>query len=154
MTASYVETYRTFSNNTSIPWVDANNNLQIDNAIKSYIKQAKNFLEKGYTLPAGIWDDEKNAQMFADGKTMCFFGPAWYYKFCMGNAMDKEKGCYGDWAIVEGPQAYFWGGTWLLAAEGTDNEQLLADIFRAFTENEDICAALIQYEGQFTNNSR
>lgn len=154
MTASYVETYRTFSNNTSIAWVDANNNLQIDNAIKTYIKQAKNFLEKGYTLPAGVWDDEKNVQMFKDGKTMCFFGPAWYYKFCMGNAMDKERGCYGDWAIVEGPQAYFWGGTWLLAAEGTDNEQLLADIFRAFTENEDICAALIKYEGQFTNNSK
>ena len=59
--------------------------------------------------------------MFADGKTMCFFGPAWYFNFCMGNAQDPEKGCSGDWAICEGPAAHFWGGTWLMAPAGTDN---------------------------------
>lgn len=153
MTASYAETYRTFSNNTSSAWVDADNNLVFDQAIKDYIAQAKTYMDNGYTLPAGVWDDEKNQQMFADGKTMCFFGPAWYYNFCMGNAQDPEKGCMGDWAICQGPQAYFWGGTWLLAAEGSDNPAMLADIFNAFTANEDICSKLIKNEGQFTNNA-
>ena len=153
MTASYAETYRTWSNNTTSPWVDADNNLQFDQAIKDYLVQAKNFVEKGYTLTAGIWDEEKNAQMFADGKTMCFFGPAWYYNFCMGNAMDPEKGCSGDWAICQGPQAFFWGGTWLLGATGTDNPTMLADVMNTFTVNEDVCTKLVTDDMQFSNNS-
>lgn len=153
MTASYVETYRTFSNNCSMPWVDSNNKLQFDPMILAWIKQAKEYLEKGYTLPAGIWDDEKNQQMFKTGKTMCFFGPAWYYNFCMGNAMDPEKGCSGDWAIIQGPQAYFWGGTWILAPKGTDNPTMLKDIMDTFTINEEVCSNLVKNEMQFSNNS-
>jgi hypothetical protein len=154
MTASYVETYRTFSNNCSMPWVDENNKLQFDPMIKAWISQAKDFLDKGYTLSAGIWDDEKNQQMFATGKTMCFFGPAWYYNFCMGNAMDEEKGCFGDWAICQGPQAYFWGGTWLLAPVGTDNPTMVKDIMEAFTIDEEVCSNLVKNEMQFSNNSK
>ncbi|MGN1339313.1 MAG: carbohydrate ABC transporter substrate-binding protein [Oscillospiraceae bacterium] len=152
MTASYVETFRTFSNNTNGPWVDADNNLVIDSAFEDWMTQTEDFLKNEYTLTSGVWGDEKNAQMFKDGKTMCFFGPAWYYNFCMGNAQDPENGCSGDWAIVQGPQAFFWGGTWLLAAEGSDNPEMLADVFNAFTANEDICSSLVEKEMQFTNN--
>ncbi len=153
MTAAYTETYRIFSNNMSAPWVDADKNLAIDDSIKTWAAQADKYLDSEYTLPSGVWGDEKNAQMFADGKTMCFFGPAWYFNFCMGNAMDPEKGCSGDWAITEGPQAHFWGGTWLLAATGTDNPEMVADVMAAFTANEDICSNLIKNEAQFTNNT-
>ena len=121
MTASEAATYRVFSNNVSAPWVDGNNNLQIDENIQTWMKQAKDFSDKGYTQDCDIWSDECTAQMFASGKAMCYFGPAWYFNFSMGNAQDAEKGCSGDWAICQGPQAHFWGGTWLLAAAGSDN---------------------------------
>ena len=153
MTASYAETYRVFSNNCTTAWVDEDNNLVIDAGIQTWIEQAKKFVDNGYTLTAGIWDEEKNAQMFANGKTMCFFGPAWYFNFCMGNAQDPDNGCYGDWAICEGPAAHFWGGTWLLAATGSDNKEMLKDIFEAFTIDEEVCTNLIVNEAQFTNNS-
>lgn len=153
MTASYAETFRTFSNNATSPWVDADNNLVIDDVFNQWIDQAYDFVQNEYTLTSDIWGDEKNAQMFKDGKTMCFFGPAWYYNFSMGNAQDPDKGCPGDWAIIQGPQAYFWGGTWLLAAEGSDNPEMLADVFNAFTANEDICTKLVENESQFTNNT-
>ena len=152
MTASYVETFRTFSNNTKGPWVDAENNLVIDSVFEDWMTQTADFVQNEYTLNSGVWGDEKNAQMFKDGKTMCFFGPAWYYNFCMGNAQDPEAGCSGDWAICQGPQAFFWGGTWLLAAEGSDNPEMIADILNAFTANEDICSKLVENEMQFTNN--
>lgn len=153
MTGSYVETLRTFSNNATSPWV-VDGKLNISDEYQKWTDQAENYLKNGYTLTAGIWEDEKTAQMFKNGKTMCFFGPAWYYNFSMGNAQDPNKGCPGDWAICEGPQAYFWGGTWMLAATGTDNDELVASIMKAFTENEDICTALIKNENQFTNNSK
>ncbi len=151
MTGSYVETFRTFSNNVSSAWV-VNGELNIDKAIEDWTTQAATYLDKEYTLPDGVWGDQKNAQMFKDGKTMCFFGPAWYFNFSMGNAQDKEKGCYGDWAITTGPQEHFWGGTWILAATGTDNGALVADIMKAFTANEDVCSKLVEEQKQFTNN--
>ncbi len=152
MTASFAETYRVFSNNVSSPWVDADKNLQIDDSIQAWIDQTDKFMENEYTLTAGIWDDEKNVQMFEDGKTMCFFGPAWYFNFCMGNAQDDEKGCFGDWAICQGPQAHFWGGTWLLAPTGTDNADIVADIMDTFINNEEVCSNLVSEDMQFSNN--
>ncbi len=152
MTASFAETYRVFSNNCSIPWVDADNKLQFDPQIEAWMAQTDDFVANEYTLTAGIWDEEKNAQMFKDGKTMCFFGPAWYFNFCMGNAQDPDKGCSGDWAICEGPAAHFWGGTWLMAPAGTDNPTILADVMNTFINNEEVCSALVKEEAQFSNN--
>ena len=154
MTGSFAETYRVFSNNCTMPWVDADNKLQFDPQIEAWIDQTDEFVKNGYTLTAGVWDQEKNDQMFADGKVMCFFGPAWYFNFCMGNAMDPEKGCSGDWAICEGPAAHFWGGTWLLAPAGSDNTELVADIMNTFINNEDVCSKLVSEEAQFSNNMK
>ncbi|MBO4418560.1 MAG: carbohydrate ABC transporter substrate-binding protein [Oscillospiraceae bacterium] len=154
MTASFAETFRAFSNNCTKPWVDADNNLQFDPQITAWMDQTENYIKNGYTLTAGIWDTEKTNEMFKAGKTFCFFGPAWYYNFCMNNAMDPENGCVGDWRIVKGPQAYFWGGTWLLAATGSDNTDMLKEIFETFTVNEDVCSKLVSEQNQFPNNTK
>ena len=154
MTSSEAETFRVFSNNGTAPLVDKDGNLVLDDSIKAWQAQAKEFSDKGYTLTCDIWSDECTAQMFADGKTMCYFGPAWYFNFCMGNAQDPEKGCSGDWAICQGPQAHFWGGTWLLAATGSDNPTMLSDIMDTFINDEEVCSNLIKNEAQFTNNQK
>ena len=153
MTASFAETYRPFSNNCTSPWVDEDNNLQFDPMIEAWIAQTEKFVENEYTLAdSGIWDQPKNDQMFADGKTMCFFGPAWYFNFCMGNAQDPEKGCSGDWAICEGPAAHFWGGTWMMAPVGTDNPTAVAEIMNLFLNDEEVCSKLVTEQNQFPNN--
>ena len=157
MTASYAEDYRVFSNNTSIPWVDADGNVQIDPAIQTWMDQAEEYVNNGYTLTSGIWDGQTTEQAAKDGKTFCFFGPAWYYNFCMLPAFGDEAvaagtDTIGDWALIDGPQAFFWGGTWLLAAKGTDNPTMVADVMNAFINNEEICENLIKNEAQFTNN--
>ena len=152
MTASFAETYRAFANNLSTPWV-TNGKLTIPAEILEWTNQAEEYINNGYTLECGTWDYDKSEQMYASGRTMCFFGPSWYYNFCMGNAQDPDEGCYGDWAICEGPMAHFWGGTWLLVPTGTDNPETVADILNTFTIDEDFCYNLIESEGQFTNNS-
>lgn len=164
MTPSYCETYRVFSNNATTPWVTGTT-LSMPAAVEQWLAQAETYMKNGYTLESGIWGEEKTKEMTQKGKSMCFFGPAWYFNFCMGaakegtikdddgNVIFDGGSTNGDWAICEGPQAHFWGGTWLLAATGTDNPTLVADIMKAFTENEDICSALVENEGQFTNNT-
>ena len=118
------------------------------------MQQAKDFSDNGYTQDCDIWSDECTAQMFGDGKAMCYFGPAWYFNFSMGNAQDADKGCFGDWAICEGPQAHFWGGTWLLAPAGTDNPNMVADIMNTFINDEEVCTNLVKNEAQFSNNQK
>ena len=154
MTASESATFRVFSNNGEAPLVNANDELTLNDAIRAWQAQAKDFSDKGYTQTCDIWSDECTAQMFKDGKTMCYFGPAWYYNFSMGNAQDPEKGCPGDWAICEGPQAHFWGGTWLLAATGSDNPTMLADVMNTFINDEEVCTNLVKNEMQFSNNQK
>ncbi|MBQ1347568.1 MAG: hypothetical protein IIZ28_06440 [Erysipelotrichaceae bacterium] len=157
MTSSYAEDYRVFSNNTSSPWVDADNNLQIDPAIQTWMDQAEAYVKNGYTLTSGVWDAETTEQAAKDGKAFCFFGPAWYYNFCMGPAFGADAvaagtDSVGDWGLCDGPQAFFWGGTWLLAATGSDNPTMLADVMDKFINDEEVCTNLIKNEAQFTNN--
>lgn len=154
MTASYAETYRAFSNNVSKPWVDSSNKLQFDDQINTWMTQAEKYVDKGYTLTAGIWDTECTNEMYADGKAFCYFGPAWYYNFCMNNAQDADKGCFGDWGLVEGPAKYFWGGTWMLAPVGGSNDDLTRDVMNAFVNDHDVCYNLVEKEGQFSNNQK
>ena len=152
MTGSEAADYRAFSNNVTSPWVNENNELQFDAQIEAWMAQAEDFAANGYTLLSDVWAEDNTNQMFADGKTMCFFGPAWYFNFSMGNAQDPDKGCFGDWAICQGPAPYFWGGTWLLAATGSDNPTMLADVMNTFINNEDVCSKLVSEEAQFSNN--
>ena len=60
----------------------------------------------------------------------------WGINFTLvGNA--GEEG-FGDWSICEGPDAWYWGGTWIAGARGTDNASLVADIMRKLTCNKEI----------------
>ena len=46
---------------------------------------------------------------------------------------------FGNGALAvlpPGPQAHFWGGTWLLAAAGSDNPTMLADVMNTFINGE------------------
>ena len=152
MIATPMDTYRVFSNNVTSAWVE-NGKLTFDANIEAWMEQAEKYVKEGYAAnAAGVWDAEKTNEMFATGKSMCFFGPAWYFNFCMGNAQDPEKGCFGDWAICMGPQAHFCGGTWMLAATGTDNPTMVADIMNTFINNADVCEKLVKDDAQFSNN--
>ena len=46
----------------------------------------------------------------------------------MSADQDGSVGKDGGWAATEGPQGFYWGGTWITAAAGTDNPTLVADI--------------------------
>lgn len=154
MTGSFAETFRAFSNNCSSAWVDANNKLNIDPMITKWLDQAESYVQKGYTLTAGVWDDAKTDHFYKDGKVFCAFGPAWYFNFSMTKALDEEKGTQGDWAICQGPAAHFWGGTWIIAANGTDNSSIVADIMNAFINDEETCTNLVVNDGQYPNNKK
>ncbi len=147
-------TYRVYSNNATSPWVK-DGKLNLDASISKWMDQSENYVKNGYThYTSSIWGSEATEDMFKDGKALCYFGPAWYFNFSMTNAQDAEKGSSGDWAICQGPQAWFWGGTWMLAATGTDNPTMVAEIMNTFINDEKVCDALVVNEAQFSNNMK
>lgn len=149
MTGCVEETLRCYTNNAKTSFLSDSNELQVPDEFKTWVTQAKTYVDNGYTLTCKRWDDEKTAQMGKDGKVMCFFGPAWYYSFCMGTAKDEAN---GDWAVCVGPQEHFWGGTWLLKATGTDNEALVENIMKSFSEDETVISQLWENNKEFSCN--
>ena len=135
MLSGYDDSYRTFSNNVSAPWV-TDTTLTVDPNLMNWVDQTKEFTEKGYNNKTTLWDDSWNKDQGADGKVFGFFYSTWGINFTLaGNAGEEGK---GDWAVCEGPQPYYWGGTWLCAAKDTDDAELVKDIMIKLTCTKDI----------------
>ncbi|MBQ7614238.1 MAG: carbohydrate ABC transporter substrate-binding protein, partial [Butyrivibrio sp.] len=58
----------------------------------------------------------------------------------------------GGWAATEGPQGFYWGGTWICAATGTDNASLVADIMRKMTMDPAVMKDIVLKDNDFVNN--
>jgi len=159
MLSGFDDDYRVFSNNVENPWV-VDDKIVVDPSIQQWVEQTKTYTDMNYNNKANLWSDESFAQAGVDGKVAGYFGPGWFFDFCLMPATlddpDGEKavgnGSYGDWGLVKGPQGFFWGGTWLCAATGTDNEELVADVMRTLTCDEDTLIAITNKFGDFTNN--
>ncbi len=173
MLSGYDDSYRTFSNNVSSPWVDDKLNIVIDDNVYAWIDQTKDFTDKGYNNGSSLWDDQWAADQGPDGKVFGFFYSTWGINFTLlGNALDtplpdgvsatgdpdafKEategNGIFGDYGVIEGPQNYYWGGSWLCAATGSDNLDLVKDIMIKMTCDADTLIKITQDTQDFTNN--
>ena len=64
----------------------------------------------------------------------------------------EGNGIFGDYAVVEGPQNYYWGGSWLTAVEGTDNIELIRDIMYTMTIDPETLTTITKDTQDFTNN--
>lgn len=52
-----------------------------------------------------------------------------------------------DWS-----KGFYWGGTWICAAKGTDNPTLVGDIMKQLTTNEEIMTDIVKKDSDFVNN--
>ncbi|MBR4096840.1 MAG: carbohydrate ABC transporter substrate-binding protein [Oscillospiraceae bacterium] len=164
MLAGYADAYRTFSNNVSAPWV-VDGNLTVDANIMKWADMTKKFQDNGYSNPnVGLWSGEWATEQGPAGKTFGFFYSTWGINFTLlGNSLatpvadgGKEEvgnGIYGDYAVCEGPQAYYWGGTWICAAQGTDNTALIADVMKRMTCDTATMKQITMDTQDYTNNS-
>lgn len=159
MLAGYDDAYRPFSNNVSQGWV-VDGVVTVDPKLKEWVDQTKEFTDKGYNNKASLWSAEWAAEQGPNGKTFGFFYSTWGINFTlMGNSLadqDAEEavgnGIFGDWAVCEGPAAYYWGGSWICGATGTDNPTLVHDIMYSMTCDPAIAKAITEETQDYTNN--
>ncbi|MCI8485230.1 MAG: carbohydrate ABC transporter substrate-binding protein [Lachnospiraceae bacterium] len=163
MLSGYDDSYRTFSNNVSGPWVDADNKIVVDENIMKWVDQTKDYTDKGYNNKTILWDDGWQADQGPKGNVFGFFYSTWGINFTLlGNSLEtavddggKEEvgnGIYGDYAVCQGPQSYYWGGSWLCAAAGTDNAELVKNIMQRMTCDKETMLQITKDTQDYTNN--
>ena len=147
MLSGYDDAYRVFSNNVTSKWV-VDGKINIDDNIKTWVDQTKEFTDKGYNNKTSLWSSDWSAGFTPEGKVFCYFGPAWFVDFTLGG-----KGTDGDWYATKGPQGFFWGGTWICGATGTDNQSLIKDIMLKLTTDDTIMKDIVVKDNDFVNNT-
>jgi len=91
-------------------------------------------------------------QVCTNSDVFCYFGPAWLINFCFHSDDAGSVAADGNWGAVVGPQGFFWGGTWICVANGTDNASACADIIKQLTCNADIMKDIVTDDDDFVNN--
>lgn len=150
--SSYADTFRTYSNNMAQEWVTAENptTVKVDQILMDWVTDSKEWLDAGYFDPTvkGQWNSDWYTAMGSNSKVFAFLFPAWGIDTQMKPNWDGEAGA---WAVTNAPLSYNWGGTFVLAAEGTDNPQHVKDIILALTGNKDNLTKITKEYSDFTN---
>jgi hypothetical protein len=150
-TASVNDTYRVFSNNVTSKWVE-DGKINIDENIKTWVDMSKEMVDAKETTTYELWGSDWSKGFMKTGNVFAYFGPAWFIDFSMNGDKKGSVGKDGGWALCEGPQAFYWGGTWICAANGTDNASLVKDIIETMTCDEDTLTEIAKKDSDFANN--
>lgn len=112
--------------------------LVIDPLREEFLDYSLMLKENGYSNDTQDWTEAWYGDMAGTSATQVFgfFGPAWLINYviadhCGGTA--AGEGTYGDWAVCNSPIGFFWGGTWLIPAAGTDVPEGVAEILTWIT---------------------
>ena len=151
VTSSANDTYRVYSNNVSSKWV-VDGKITIDDNLMKWVEDSKEMVDAGQTNTYELWSDDWSKGFYPEGNVFCYFGPAWFVDFSMAAKTEGSIANSGRWAATEGPQGFFWGGTWVCAASGTDNSGLVKDIMLKMTADESIMTQIVKDDNDFVNN--
>ncbi len=145
------DSYRVYSNNVTSKWV-VDGKINIDDNIMKWVEVSKDLVDVGEVGTHDMWSDDWSKGFYPEGKVFGYFGPAWLVNFSMAADQEGSVGNQGGWAATEGPQGFFWGGTWICAATGTDNAATIKDIMLKLTCDEEIMKNIVVEDDDFVNN--
>ena len=163
MLSGYDDSYRVFSNNVSAPFVEDGKTINIDPNVMNWVDQTKEYTDKGYNNKTSLWDESWAKDQGPKGDVFGFFYSTWGINFTLagnsletpeaeGGKLEEGNGIYGDYAVCQGPASWYWGGTWICGATGTDNPTLVADVMRKLTCDKDIMKQITLDTQDYTNN--
>lgn len=126
----------------------------IDPQIDKLFDFAKQMQQGKLTSQAEQWTESWFAGM-SDDSVFGYFLPTWGLHYVLkANAENATTGktTAGDWAMVQGPASYFWGGSFLGVREGTTMQKASKDLVDYFTMNEAFLEAWAKETGDFVSN--
>jgi hypothetical protein len=161
MLSGYDDAFRAYSNAADRAIVE-DGVISIPDAWLKWVDQTKSFSDNDYNQRTRLWDTAWGAGMAADSKVFGYFAAPWFVNFTLldyakapGNdTVEAGNGSVGDWAVTDGPASSYWGGTWICAAEGTDNKDEIASIMRVLCTDPEVMRRIATDPGveDYTNN--
>lgn len=151
VTNSVDDTFRVYACNLTSKWVEEEK-INIDSNIKNWVNDSKLLYDSGMVGDAEFWSEEWKNGMYSSGDVFSYFGPEWFADSKMYADEEGSIANNGGYVAIAGPQPFFWGGTWICAATGTDNPALAADIMKTFTCDKNIMSEIAKSDKYFVNN--
>lgn len=151
VTATVNDTYRVYAGNAEHPWVE-NGKIAVDANILRWAKDSGELIENEETTADELWSETWLEGMSGQMPVFAYFGPSWLLNAILDNEENPEETAEGTFGIVEGPQSFFWGGTWICAAQGTDNPTLVKDIILTMTADTAVLEKMAEKESECVNN--
>lgn len=141
------------------PWVK-DDVLTIDDQMLSYMDFNKALEQENLTNKTTQWDTAWTSNVNSDN-TFAYMGCTWFLHWTLkanSGALDADgkvdesklaDSSYGDWAMCQGPQEYYWGGTWLSATKDCSDPELAGLIMKFMTcdtaNMKQICEETLDY---------
>ncbi|ADU28968.1 ABC transporter substrate-binding protein [Evansella cellulosilytica] len=133
------------------PWVNENDELIMTEGRLNHFDYAKQLREMDLTAFAPEWSpawfgamdgpinynagwDEVDENASNEVEVFAFALPTWGLHSVLKNNTDETV---GDWAVTNGPNPYFWGGTWIGMYKDSDNKELAWEFIKMMTHDEE-----------------
>jgi hypothetical protein len=157
------DVWQVFRTNRSTSWIDGTT-LSVTDEIDNFMDIAYQLTNSdGQDLTVGVnqWTNGWNSCISdsvsdASAKTMGAFFSTWGIQWTMVSNCGGEAGeagsTYGDWKAIEGPSAYYWGGTWIVVPPTCDNSDIAKSIIEFFTVNTESMEWYAKNSSDYCNN--
>ena len=151
--------FQFYNGKRTSPYV-VDNTIVIDPAIKEYFEDLKKYMDAGLLAMIGTWNDPWYASMSdslvdANGEEMEIFAypsATWFGYFCVepnAKSADGARDTTGDWAVVEGPSFFYYGGTFYGVNGQSENLDVAKDLFAYLSLNEDFLTRYCKDTGDY-----
>jgi ABC-type glycerol-3-phosphate transport system substrate-binding protein len=156
LTSSRGELFIPFLYARRSPWV-VNGRLVIDPVMEQYMDNCKTLFDSRMEGRVGQWSEGWFAGMRDElvdinGKlyeVFAYFLPTWGLHYVLKtNAANTS----GDWAMIQGPVPYRWGGTWIGAYRNAQNPDAARELIRYITANDSFLERYARDSGDFVTS--
>ncbi len=164
MLSGYTDAYYACLGSREKGWVDGEDRITVDPAMADWVSQTKIFADRGYCGDSDRVFSSKWQEGFGEnGKVFGAFLTSSEIRdrllpASLKTPLEKDgkteagNGSFGDWAVCQGPSAFYQGGVWLCGAAGSDNSVLTGEILKNLTCSRDNLSSLAEETGQLTNH--
>lgn len=146
--AGYNELVNVAIGSRSQGWVK-DGKLVIDAKMMEYIDQATTIRNEGLDAKFNQWTPAWTGSM-SDKTTFGYMLPTWGLPFVLGINAPKLE---GDYAFIQAPTPYYWGGTWLGVSSKSKQKDNAWQFVKYITSNTDFMTAQAKDKGDFMNNT-
>jgi len=139
------------------PWI-VNRKLVIDPAMEKLMDISKTLHDNRLEGRVGQWSEgwfngmkgELTDERGRLVEVFSYFLPTWGLHYVLKTNAPNTS---GDWAMIQGPAPYYWGGTWLGAWKNTQNPDAAKEFIRYLTTDNNFLESWVKETGDFVSNT-